>query len=195
MIRTTAPITNQEDIDKLLLVEGRIGMFIHFGLFTALRISEILSLKWEQVFVGGCLRGEIVIRRLKKRKENSSKIGVSEPLKRRLESYYEEIGCPNMGVFIFPGRRRNSHITKEVINSEFKSVVEGLKIETRHPTSHLLRKTFARRFFESQMKKGDLRALQKTMLMLGKTSERDTLRYIGVEEDNLINDFKQFNYE
>lgn len=191
LIRTTSPLKLKSDIEKLLTVEGRDGLYFHFGLFTALRVSEILSLKWGQVIQDGSVLREITISRSKKRKENQSKIGLSDILRKRIQAYYKGQSPDD---YIFRGRVRGNHLTKEAVNLMIKKRLSELSIVTRHPTSHALRKTFAKNFHEQRVKAGDVQALSKTTLMLGKTSERDTLRYIGVEEESLVKDFQEFNY-
>lgn len=186
-IRTTAPITDKTAIRKLMMVPGSTGLFIHFGLFTALRISEILSLKWSDVVQDGKVKPHTRIWVSKQKKYRD--IAFSEPLQKSLVDLFFRTN-PNMTDYIFTSESNRSKgnvpITKEAMTARIKPILES--VGAQHPTSHTLRKTMARQFYERN-------GIAATMQLLGHSKEEMTLIYVGISSEEMRGYLKRFSYE
>lgn len=107
-MRTTDPVKDRNDAERLLgfyLTKDNYNLrnylLIAVGLFTALRISDILLLKWSDVATeDGMVYDHIVVREKKTGKVNI--IAVNMELRAAFRLYIEEVG--DIEGYIFKGR-------------------------------------------------------------------------------------------
>lgn len=186
MYRTTTAITDNWAIGYLLTVDGTTGLFIHFGMFTALRISEILGLKWGDVLIDGRVKDSVVLYISKQKKHRE--ISFHADLKARIKDVQMRTN-PRLDSYIFVSESNNTKgnvpITTEAMNLRLKPIL--LKVGAQHPSSHTLRKTMARRYFEQF-------GLVPTMQLLGHSSEAMTMVYIGLSREKMSINMKSLYY-
>ncbi len=222
MYRTTTAITDSRHVDYLLRITGSTGLFIHFGIFTALRISEILSLKWGDVMQDGNVKDNVRVRITKQEKKKKRTIhpdiqkmmdaneelriwieGVKpkKPVKKYREiTFHDALKArikdmhmrtnPRLDQYIFVSESNNSKgnvpMTKEAMNLRLKPIL--LKVGAQHPSSHTLRKTMARRYYEQF-------GIVATMQLLGHSSEAMTMVYIGLSRETMSINMKSLSYQ
>jgi integrase len=153
---------------------------ITFGLFSGLRNSDIIERKWGDLFYeNGEWRD--CVRILAKKTEKYGEFFITEPMKAVLMQYIKALGgSVNLNDYIFP-TRQSDHIT---YRRSLQIVKEGAKacgIQVNIGT-HSLRKTFG--YQSMQEHKDDALFLATLMRLYGHSSERVTLAYCGVDEDN-----------
>lgn len=186
MYRTTTAITDPRHVDYLLRITGSTGLFIHFGLFTALRISEILKLKWGDVMQDGNVKSTVILYISKQSKYRE--ITFHDALKARIKDMFMRTN-PRLDQYIFTSESNNSRgnvpMTKEAMNSRLKPIL--LKVGAQHPSSHTLRKTMARRYYEQF-------GIVATMQLLGHSSEAMTMVYIGLSRETMGINMKALSY-
>jgi len=88
-----AELLTSDDIKSLLKVLGndRDRAIFGIGIYTGLRISEIISLKYNQVYTtDGGVRNILKVKRLKKKNTLYSEIPMHTKLKKALEIYHRE---------------------------------------------------------------------------------------------------------
>ena len=94
-------------------------------------------------------------------------------------------GAPPDDALAFPGRwgkRSGKVLTVAGANYRLKSALERHSIETENPSSHTLRKTFARRVWEKNGRDGA--ALVLLSDILGHSNTKVTRRYLGITEEH-----------
>ncbi len=152
---------------------------VAMGLNTALRISDILRLTWEDVFDGDKVRSHITVKEKKTGKEN--RILLNKELKRILISYRKsflkqkdrDAGNP----YLFPSpKKKGSHLSRFQAYRIMRHAAEILNLEPGI-SCHSLRKTFGYQAW----KKGFQPAL--LMELFNHSSWRITLRYLGIGQD------------
>ncbi len=124
--RTTAPTTDKDKIKYLLSIKGSTGLFIHFGLFTALRISEILSLRWIDVMIDG--RPREMTRVFISKQGKWREITFADPLKGRIIQRRQEVKAKDTDyIFVSESNhtKGNLPITKEAMNARIKPHLVG----------------------------------------------------------------------
>ncbi|ANC20966.1 integrase [Bacillus cereus] len=143
------------------------------GINTGFRISDILRLRVRDV------EGwNIVIREKKTRKIKDVKM--PSELKRAIRKYTE--GKPKNEYLIKSRNGKNKPITRAMAYVILNQAAEEFGLE--RIGTHSLRKTYGYHHYK-QFK--DVVALQK---MLNHTDQKETLRYIGMEQDTL-NDYQR----
>lgn len=135
-----AKILTSQEIDAVfkLLESTRDRAFFAIGLYTGLRISEIISLEQDQLFtVDGGIRYKLVVKRLKKKGALYSEIPIHAKLRPKLEEYKKELPP---GRWLFPSKRSQSgHLVRaqghNILVAPFKTIkAEGAKTHSMRRT-------------------------------------------------------------
>lgn len=167
------PIKNLRDIERMkkaLADNPRDLLLFVIGINSSLRISDILKLKVRDV------RGKDYIVTNEKKTGKVKRIKINKAIKRAVREL-----LPNDAKaddWLFPSRKGNAPISRvqawRILNQAAKKA--GLKINFG---THTLRKTFAYHAYKNGT---DLALL---MRVLNHSSQRETLRYIGIEQENI----------
>jgi integrase len=166
------PIKNKRDINKMkkaLAGRPRDLLLFIIGINTSLRISDILTLK------AGDFDGDYLILREKKTGKRKQ-IRINKAIQKALKELLPADAKPDS--WLFPSRKGDAPISRvqawRILNDAAKRA--GLDIAFG---THTLRKTFA---YQAYKKGVDLALL---MRVLNHSSQRETLRYIGIEQENI----------
>ncbi|MCD7778037.1 MAG: tyrosine-type recombinase/integrase [Clostridiales bacterium] len=143
-MKTTDPIKDKKDVKKILgfyqkkdNYNLRNYLLIAVGLFTALRICDILLLKWSDVLTkDGKVNDRITVKEKKTGKINI--IAVNKELKKALELYIEKVG-DNSG-YIFKGRDKTKPLHRTQAYRIVKKAANELDLKGVI-SPHSLRKT------------------------------------------------------
>lgn len=158
-----------EEIMRLLKADNERNYVLFLtGLYTALRISDILRIRVEDI-----QRDYLSIREQKTSK--SRRIYLHPELKRALRSY---IADKEPYEYLFRSREGgNRPITRAMAYKVLKDAAEEVGLDSIG--THSLRKTFGYWVYKDTK---DVAALQK---LFNHSNPEETLRYIGIEQDNV----------
>lgn len=180
------PIRNPDVIEEieLFLKEKNERDYILFllGIYTGLRISDILSLKVKDLKDKKYL--VIKEKKTRKKRNNGRSIELNTTLKKALKKYLKD--KPNHEYVIKSRIGNNKPITRERAYMILKDVANKFEIDSLG--THSMRKTLG---FHVYQQKKDVVLVQK---MLNHESPSHTLRYIGIEQDMINSVFGSFKY-
>lgn len=180
----TEPIqwATAQTILKLLKTEQRHKDRLLFGVgfYTGLRIGDILALRWEQVTD----KKEITI--LEGKSQKPRKI----TFHRNLQSIFKETkaalpALAHFAIFAPDSNPAGEPVSTTAANKRINNVFKRYGIATQNPSSHTLRKTFARRVFEASGKNDE--ALMLLCEILNHEHTAVTRRYIGLTAERIKN--------
>ncbi len=192
-MREVSPIKDVEkirDVKNLMVDHGDFRDLLIFtlGINAGLRISDILKLKWEDVlYENGKIREEVLVK--EKKTGKTKKFPLNDAVIDSINAYIKKMQSFEMEDWIFPSRKKNGGLKPisriaawQMINKYCKNA--GIK---ENVGTHTLRKTFG----YHQYKNGtDIAMLQK---MLNHSSPKITLRYIGIEREEMNERYKSVN--
>lgn len=166
------PIRDYEKLEsikrKLKVRSQRDYILLMTGLYTALRISDILRIRVEDV------KNEYLNIREKKTSK-TRRIYLHPELKRDLKGYITD---KEPHEYLFKSREgENRPITRARAYSVLRDVAREVGIDSIG--THSLRKTFGYWVYKDTK---DVAGLQK---LFNHSSPEETLRYIGIEQDNV----------
>lgn len=157
-------------------------LMFRIGIYTGLRISDILKLKVKNVRNNGKIRKKIIIRETKTSKER--KIAINKELRKDLESY-----CKNRpdGEYLILSRvGMNKAISR---NMAYKIMADvGEKFELESCGTHTMRKTFGYHYYKRTK---DVATLKK---LFNHSQTSITLGYIGITQSNLDKAIMNISY-
>ncbi len=179
---TTQPIKDLKDIkamkDYFLNVQGNLRNYALFctGINTALRIGDLLSLKWGDVydFEKNRYLKHVTIKEQKTGKENS--VALNKNILDTLELYRKSLSeDADADQYIFAGRKKGTHLSRSqayrIIKQASKAVDIGENI-----ACHSMRKTFGYHAWLSGLEPATL------MTLFNHSSFQITKRYLGIDQ-------------
>lgn len=160
------PIKDKRDIERMKkALHGRDLLLFIVGINTSLRISDILELKRED------FEGDSLILREKKTSKRKV-IRINDALRKAINEL-----APSSG-YLFPSRKGDKPITRTQAWRILNAAAERAGLNIAFGT-HSLRKTFAYHAYSQGVE------LPTLMRVLNHASQRETLRYIGIEQETI----------
>ena len=160
--------------------EYKFCLLISTGVFTGLRISDLLTLKYTDL-----INKDILTIREKKTKKVRT-IKINPDLSILVERIYKKLNLSNPNQFIFLNRFGNKPIDRSYVNIKLKELFSKNRIKVEgNVSSHLFRKTLGRRVMEINNYSNE--SLVLLMELFGHSSMSITKRYLGIRQQE-IND-------
>lgn len=151
------------------------------GIYSALRVGDILQLRVRDVKKNGKIRDEVTVKAEKTDKLHDFPIGTE--LKKILKDYCED---KEEYDFLIPNNRTHKGIGRVQAWKVLNEAANQVGIE--HIGTHSMRKTYGYHFYQATK---DITLLQE---ILGHSEPSVTKRYIGLTRDTKLDAMKKFKY-
>ena len=189
---TTQPIRNLDELESLknyyLTIQPNLRNYalISTGINTALRISDILCLKWTDVYNFEIQDFHQHISVTEQKTEKNSCIAINQSLSKALSLYKNSLKIVQPEAYIFYGKYENTHLSRSQAFRIIKQACAQLQL-SKQISCHSLRKTFGYHAWNS--------GADPTLLMLiyNHSSFAITKRYLGIEQDDKDQIFLNLN--
>jgi len=162
------------------------SLLVAFGAFWGLRISDILSLKWEQVYD----KDEFVL--IEKKTKKQREIKINSQLKRHIKDCYERINPRMLDEFIFTSQKSSVYSVQR-INVILKEIKVRYNLKIKNFSSHSLRKCFGREIFNRSGSNAEL-AIVKLSLLYNHANPSITRNYLGIAKEELLNTYEVLSF-
>ena len=159
----------------------KMSLLIALGCFTGLRISDILSLRWNQVLD----TDEFTIIEHKTKKKRTIRVNVQ--LKKHIKDCYEHIKPVGINAPILISQK-GTVFSIQRINGVLKEIKRKYRLQIGNFSCHSLRKTFGRQVYNMNGNNSEL-ALVKLMELFNHSSVSITKRYLGLRQEELLNTY------
>lgn len=184
---TTADYLNWNEAMNLIRTLSKDGnykmsLLIAIGCFWGLRISDILSLCWNQILDVD----EFTITEKKTGKNRT--IRINPQLKRHITDCYKQINPIGVKSPILISQKGTAYSIQR-INVVLKDVKSKYKLSVNNFSCHSLRKTFGRQVYNNNSDNAEL-ALIKLMELFNHSSVSITKRYLGLRQDELLSTYE-----
>jgi integrase len=182
--KTKADYIEWSKIQELILKlerdgKNKISLLICIGIYTGLRISDILLLEWHQIFNMDFLELN------EKKTGKFRRIKINQNLKEAIKRNYVVLNPNKKERIIFLNRFGKKPISVQFINRTLKEVVRDYKVVKDPSTikSHSFRKSFGRRIFENNDNS------EKSLILLGEMFNHSNIRttkvYLGIRDKEI----------
>lgn len=156
----------------------RMSLLISFGSFWGLRISDILSLRWNDIYN----KDEFQLNEKKTQKNREIKINAQ--LKRHISDCYNIIRPVSLDEFVFISQKGTVYSIQR-INVILKDLKIRYDLKIKNFSSHSLRKCFGRTIFERSGENAEL-AIVKLSHLFNHSNPAITRRYLGISQKELM---------
>ncbi len=178
--RTTTTAMEWDDFKSVIAKlerdkEYKFCILIAAGVFTGLRISDLLKLQWRDLE-----KPEIIVVKEKKTTKHRS-IKVNEDLAALARRIRQKLGNPPEDELIFINRWKTKAIDKNYVNRKLKKILDryGIVLEGNAST-HLFRKTLGNRVLKLYNYAPE--AIYLLMDLFEHSSPLMTKRYLGIRQ-------------
>lgn len=178
------PLKDKKDINNLIEALGmtkefglRNQLLFKLGISTGLRCGDLVALTVEQVKH----KTNFKIREGKTKKERTVYLN---NVMAEISEYIETL--PQGTVYLFPSRKGEGHITT---TQAYRIITKaGDMIDRQDIGTHTMRKTFGYTYYQATK---DVATL---MEIFNHSSQKTTLRYIGITEESIENSIKSISF-
>ena len=159
-------------------INYKISLLVALGCFTGLRISDILSLRWKQIFKTE--EFEIIEKMTGKKRT----IRLNNQLQKHISECYENIMPIGINAPILVSQK-GTVFSIQRINIILKEIKAKYKLKVKNFSCHSLRKTFGRQVYNMNSENSEL-ALVKLMEIFNHSSVAITKRYLGLRKEEIL---------
>ncbi|MDD2972320.1 MAG: tyrosine-type recombinase/integrase [Lachnospiraceae bacterium] len=183
-IRSLVKLEEFKNYYKLVKPNIRNYTLICLGINSALRISDLLDLRWKDVYDFGGKRFLHHISLVEQKTQKKTAIALNKNAIAALTDYLKAVSPSSSGCYLFPGR--DSHLSR---SQAFRIIKEAAKVTQfeENISCHSLRKSFGYHAWKS--------GVQPAMLMsiYNHSSYQITKRYLGINQDDKDSVFLKIN--
>lgn len=156
----------------------KFSLLISIGVFTGLRISDLLTLKYSDLI------GNDVLRITEKKTKKVRSIKINKDLKDIVERIVSKMKVTELNTLIFLNRFGTKSIDKSYVNVRLKEIFTRYRIKVGgNVSTHTFRKTLGRRVMEVNNYSNE--SLVLLMELFGHSSMSITKRYLGIREQEI----------
>lgn len=156
----------------------KFSLLISIGVFTGLRISDLLTLKYSDLI------GNDVLRITEKKTKKVRSIKINKDLKDIVERIVSKMKVSELNTLIFLNRFGTKSIDKSYVNVRLKEIFTRYRIKVGgNVSTHTFRKTLGRRVMEVNNYSNE--SLVLLMELFGHSSMSITKRYLGIREQEI----------
>ena len=156
----------------------KMSLIVAFGSFWGLRISDILKLKYAQVYN----QEELTL--IEQKTGKTREIKINAQLKKHISDCYNKLKPRSLDEFIFTSQK-NCVYSIQRINVLLKEMKTKYKLNIKNFSSHSLRKCFGREIFNRSGSNAEL-ALVKLSSLFNHSNPAITRRYLGIAKEELM---------
>jgi integrase len=182
--RTTTTAMSWEDFKSLIAKLERDGeykfcLLVAIGVFTGLRISDLLQLRFSQ------FENSEILTIQEKKTSKVRRIKINSDLKEIIERIRGKMGITDKDQLIFINRYGTKAIDQSYVNVKFKQILKqyGITLEG-NASSHLFRKTLGNRVLRLNNYSNE--AVILLMDLFSHSSPAITRRYLGIREKEIL---------
>jgi integrase/recombinase XerD len=183
-----AKILTADDVKTVfkLLDSPRDKALFALGVYTGMRVSEILSLRQDQLFTADGVKYNLVLSRLKKRNTVYSEIPINSKLRQVLQEYRKDKTLVD-SEWVFPSKKSaSSHLTRVAAHNILTKVFRAVNLEGAK--THSMRRTLLTTLSRSGV---PLRTVQE---ISGHSSLSQLQAYLEVDPEDKHRALNQLRY-
>ena len=187
------PIRKTKDIEKIeeyFIEKGQIrnNVLFNLGIYTSLRISDLLNLKWGQVYCFSKKRFNSHLHVTEAKTHKSRKIALNKNAIEALKEYLAALPDCHAGTWLFPSRKKQNPISRIQAYRIIITAANDLSLQD-NITCHSMRKVIGYHSWKAGI------SLALISEIYNHSSEKVTKHYLGIRQDEIDKVFLSQNYK
>ena len=214
--RWVHPIRNKEDIKRILkylheqsvnttrmdtmMAAYRNELLFAIGINVGLRVSDLITLKWENIFEDDMKTFRDSSNKIEKKTGKSKDICPNRCMQKYIMEYLSNTDIePKKGEYVFIGSRKDKDGNfKPITDATVEKMMKDIQVNCSlgyNINTHSLRKSYSYHLYMYLKEKNDPFPLEKVQKALNHRNSSDTLRYLGLtREENIKNSMELGEY-
>ena len=164
----------------------KMSLLVSFGSFWGLRISDILKLRFVQVYN----HDEFTV--IEQKTGKTREIKINAQLKRHISDCIEKMKPRTLDEYIFISQKGSIYSIQR-INVIFKQFKIQYNLKIRNFSTHSLRKCFGRTIFDRSGENAEL-AIVKLSQLFNHSNPAITRRYLGISQKELLDTYDVLSF-
>lgn len=188
---TTSDYLSYDEFKKLLMRLRLNKLYIwelyaRISFCTALRASDVLSLRWDSILN----KNKLVIQEKKTKKMRE--IVFNESVQNKIKELYKLLKSPDKSQYVFYSKSTHKAFTIQYVNAKLKVFKEVFRINIGNFSTHTFRKTFGRYVYEKMNRSAEALILLNSIFR--HASIQTTQIYIGLRKDEINNVYNSIEF-
>ncbi len=158
-------------------------LFCYLSYCFALRISDVLSLRWDD------LMGKDICTVVEKKTGKTRRIPLEPSVRKRVREAHSLMSIADDSEMVFLNQETGSPYTSQYINKQLKNFRTKYRLPIKNFSSHTFRKTFGRHIYETNGR------TDHSILMVNRALRHQnidtTIIYLGLRQQELDEVYKQ----
>lgn len=162
---------------------ARNKLYFCIGVFSGFRVSDLLDLKWQDIFEadGKTYRERVGI--VEKKTGKIKQLYTTYASREYIDEYVSAMHpdtTSNEYLFL---NRQKKRLNRQSVDDFIKDATSAIGLKGNYST-HSVRKTYAYQFYRVMSEQGDIFALAEVQKMLNHRNTETTLRYLGIDKEH-----------
>jgi len=163
-----------------------ISLYIACSVFFGLRVSDSLSLRWEDLLH----KDELLL--IEKKTQKQRDIRINQQLKKHISDCYNKIKPACLNDFVFLSQRGTVYSIQR-LNVILKDLKKKYNLKIKNFSTHSLRKSFGREIFNRSGANAEL-SLVKLSQLFNHSNPAVTRRYLGIAKEELLETYNILSF-
>jgi len=164
----------------------KFSLLIACGCFFGLRISDLLSLTWEQLLTTDTF--EVIEKKTQKKRI----VKINFQFQKHIQDCYQKINPTNISNNCFMSQK-NCVYSVQRINVILKEVKNKYKLKINNFSSHSFRKSFGRAVYNNAGDNSEM-ALVKLCELFNHSDIKTTRKYLGLRQEELMEAYELLRF-
>ncbi len=166
--------------------EIRMSLLLTCGSFFGLRISDILTLTWNQLIYDDTFT-------IYEKKTNKRRVvKINREAQKHIKDCYKALNIDEDTEKCFLSRKKTVYSTQR-INVIFKDIKKKYNLKINNFSTHTMRKTMGRRVFENAGNNASI-ALMRLSELFNHSNVNITKIYLGIKQDELLKTYDLLDF-
>lgn len=164
----------------------KISLLLACGSFFGLRISDLLSLTWEQLLTSETF--EVIEKKTGKKRI----IKINSQLQKHIQDCFEKINPANISSPCFMSQK-NCVYSIQRVNIILKEIKNKYNLKINNFSSHSFRKSFGRAVYNNAGDSSEM-ALVKLSELFNHSDIKTTRKYLGLRQEELLETYELLRF-
>ena len=162
---------------------ARNKLYFCIGVFSGFRVSDLLELKWQDIFESDGKTYKEYVGIIEKKTGKVKQLYTTSASRAYIEEYIQMMRPDTTSNTYLFTNRQGKKLNRQSVDDFIKEAANACGLKGNYST-HSVRKTYAYQYYTIMSAQGDIFALAEVQRMLNHRNTDTTLRYLGIDKEH-----------